>query len=260
MVVDPKVVDLTHYVAADEIGSDYKPLGKDGCTATLLSKTKRSSRNLALPRVARGILRPSAESTATLHAPVRKVGVRAPSPAWLNCLRFGANINFVGQAMLKSTPPGALGVSSGGKVSYLLRVRREAGLSRSDLSAVRYVYYLSVDPISHSAVGVTGVMAVTKRRGLRRRSRLPTGTSRAYPLVLQIFREIDSPLIPRSLQKLALDARNITSTALEELAEHEDWLESNAMHSINGYLYENNPVRCVNAHTSLDGSDCAEDS
>ncbi|KAI0558035.1 Cupredoxin [Gracilaria domingensis] len=201
VVVHPEDVDVTHYIAADEIDWDYAPPGRD------------------------------------------RAADSAPSPAWLvlYCI-LSTNINFVGLELLNSTSAGALAVSLGRKVTYLFRVRREAGPSRSDLSAVPYVYYSSVDPISHTAACLTGVIAVTKRGRLRGRSRLPKGTRRAYPLFLQIFRENDSPLIRRSLQKFALNAGNATLTLLEQLAEDEDWLESNAMHSINGYLYGNNPL------------------
>ncbi|KAI0559995.1 Cupredoxin [Gracilaria domingensis] len=259
VVVDPEDVDVTHYIAADEIDWDYAPLGRDGCTgdpfgeddqvftepgpvtpgSRYIKAVYREYRDATFSRLKGGGKRSfSGVVGPLLHFEVGEV-VRI---VFQNNLRFSTNINFVGLELLNSTSAGALAVSPGDRVTYLFRVRREAGPSRSDLSAVPYVYYSSVDPISHTAAGLTGVIAVTKRGRLRRRSRLPKGTRRAYPLLLQIFRENDSPLIRRSLQKFALNAGNATSALLEELAEDEDWLESNAMHSINGYLYGNNPL------------------
>lgn len=254
--LDSDDVDMTHYIAADEIDWDYTPLGKDGCTGApfgegekvftepgpftpgsrYIKAVYREYRDSSFSRLKGNGKRSFAGVVGPLlHFEVGEV-VRI---VFQNNLRFGANINFVGLDMLNSSMSA---VSPGDKVTYIFRVRREAGPSKSDLSAVPYVYYSSVDPIAHTAAGLTGVIAVTRRGGLQKARRLPKGTSRAYPLLLNIFRENESPLIRRSIRNFALESSNITTTVLEELGEDGDWLERNAMHSINGYLYGNNPL------------------
>lgn len=125
--------------------------------------------------------------------------------------------------LLFSSATAASDVTRGDKVTYTFRVRRERGPSRSGLSAMTYVYYSSADPTAHTAAGLTGMIAVTKRGGLRRAGRLRKGTSRAYALLLNIVRENDLAMIRRSLRKYALEPGNITTSVLEELSEDEDW-------------------------------------
>lgn len=254
---------VAHYIAAEEIDWDYAALGKHGCTGEAFGEEEDvfTQPGPLTPgsRYVKAVYREYNDSSFNLSKRCIKPGedgmhfsgVAGPllhfqvgeivRIVFRNKLHFTANINFAGLELLHSSNE-SLGVPPGGQVTYLLKVGEEAGPSRWDLSAVPYVYYSSVDSIAHTNAGLTGVIAVTRRNGLRHRSRLPKGTTAAYPLMLNIFRENGSPLIDKSLAKHAMNPRRINNTVLEQLNEDEDWLESNAMHSINGYLYGNNPV------------------
>lgn len=249
---------MTHFIAAEEVDWDYTPLGEDGCSGEKFSDEQevftapgpfqsgsryvkamyREYQDSSFAAVKAGADTPFSGIVGPLmHFQVGET-VRI---VFKNRLSFACNIHFVGLQLLndnKSTervPPQQ-------QVDYILHVPEEAGPSRNDLSSIPYVYYSSVDSIGHTAAGLTGVIAVTGRGELKMPSRLPVGASRTVALLFNIFRENESPLLRKSLRKYAQDSESITDEVLSELYEDEDWLESNAMHSMNGYLYGNNPL------------------
>lgn len=250
-------INVTHYIAADEVTWDYTPLNEDGCSGEAFGEDEKvfTEPGEATPgsRYVKAMYREYEDGQFARVKGGQKPtfsGVVGPllhfevgevvQIVFKNKLGFSANINFIGLELVWSSSTSQ--VEPGNVAIYILRVRSEAGPSVSDLSSVPYVYYSSVDPIAHTAAGLTGVIAITRTDGLEKETRLPVGTTAAYPLLLNIFRENESPLIKKSLAMFALDPESITDETLTELSEDEDWLESNAMHSINGYLFGNNPA------------------
>jgi hephaestin len=156
-----------------------------------------------------------------------------------NKLSFSANLNIAGLELLDGND---LAVKPGAISSYLLRVPVTAAPGPLDLSSVPMIYYSSVNPGAHTAAGLVGVIGITGKGGLDPESRLPKNTSLALPLAFQIFRENDSPLIARTLQKYASNGPKINDARIKVLQKDDEFVESNAMHSANGYQYCNNPV------------------
>lgn len=251
-------VDVTHFIAAEEMAWDYTPLQKDGCNLKSFGEEEMvftKPGNFTPGSLYRkSVYREYGDGSFTWHKRNRMrsfAGIVGPllhfavgetvKIVFRNKLSFSVNMNMIGLELLDSSSE-TLGVAPGQTVVYTYRVRSEAGPADADLSAVAKVYYSSVDPIRHTHAGLVGTFAVTKRNGLRRNVRIPKGTSEAYPLLLNIFRENESPFIKQSIAMYASRGNEITDNKIEKLQEDEDWLESNAMHSMNGYLYCNNPV------------------
>lgn len=247
---------VTHYIAAEEVAWDYTPLGKDGCNGrpfgvdekvftmpgnfTPGSKYFKAQYREYWGPDFRHLKNHKRDAFAGIVGPLLHFEVgETVKIVFRNKLTFAANINFVGIQLVE----GKLGeVAVGGQATYIYKVRAESGPSKSDPSAVPFLYYSSVDNIAHTAAGLTGVFGITRRNGLRKKSRLPRDTYQAYPLLLNIFRENESPLIEKSLKAFSKMPNRITESKLASLREDEVWLESNAMHSINGFLYCNNPT------------------
>lgn len=249
-------VDVTHYIAAEEINWDYAPKGRDGCPRREFGEDEdvftKAGDFTPGSRYVKAVYREYQDSTFSslknsgrsfsgvtgplLHFEVGEV-VRI---VFRNRLSFAANINIVGLELVDSTSS-SREIAPGAENVYLYHVRYESGPSGGDGSAAPYVYYSSVDSIAHTAAGLTGGIGVVKRGNLDKTTRLPVGVAVAYPLQLNIFRENESPLIMESLKRFALSPESISDEIIEALNEDDDWLESNAMHSINGYLYGNNP-------------------
>lgn len=153
---------------------------------------------------------------------------------------FAVDLNIVGLVREDHSCAPDAGVELGEEAVYEWTVPESSGPGRNDLSSIAYVYYSSVDSITHTHAGLAGVVSVTNRGGLNRGTRVPKGSDMIVPLLFNIFRENASPLLTESLKKFATG--NTTADELEDLEGDDDWLESNAMHAANGYLYCNNPL------------------
>lgn len=249
---------MTHYIAADEVEWDYTPLGRDGCSGEEFGDAEMvfTAQGSFKPgsRYVKAVYREYQDSsfkTLVERGDTSFAGVVGPLMhfeagemiriVFRNRLSFDCNMHFVGLHLISSSL-GTPAVPPQRQTTYLLRVPSESAPSSRDLSSVPYVYFSSVDSIAHTAAGLTGIVAVTERGKLKKPSRLPEGTSRTIPLLFNIFRENESPLLMRSMIKYAQVPNKLTAKQLEELMEDEDWLESNTMHSMNGYMYGNSPL------------------
>lgn len=149
---------------------------------------------------------------------------------------FHCNLNLVGFELIGDTLD-TTGIAPGEETTYLFRAPKYISTSANDLSSVAYVYYSSVNPISHTAAGLVGVAAVTKPGMLDQNRMMPIGVGKTVPWLMNIFNENDSPHLIQSVKRFATNNNAIDSEVLQKYMEDEEWMEGNTMHSVNGYLY-----------------------
>jgi Multicopper oxidase len=253
----PKV-NVTYYIGADEVEWDYAASGKNLCSGEVFSDAEKVFTAAGPNRPGSRYVKAkySAYEDSTFAA--RKTdnigqfsGIVGPllhfevgdtfNVVFRNNLSFAANLNFHGlQILATSLAKFDDGVAPGAEASYTWTVPAWAGPGPRDSNSTAYVYYSSVDPVAHAHAGLTGVVSVTPRGGLNRATGLPKDREVVVPLLFNIFRENDSPLIQKSLAKFANGS--VSDTELAALRNDVAWLESNAMHSANGFSYCNNPM------------------
>jgi hephaestin len=246
-----------HYVAAEEIEWDYAESGRDKCTHEPLDDDAKVF-------TAPGKCRPGSKYIKAVYREyedgfftTRKEKAYPPDFDSLagplfhfevgdivriefrNKLRFAANIKIAGLELLSPNVSNKA-VAPGSELTYIWRVPDSAGPSRADVSSVPYVYFSSVEPVSHVNAGLAGVIAIASIGGLESHKNHPVDIPEAYPLLFNVFRENLSPLIEDSIERYA--EGDCSQTDLTGLTENEKWIESNAMHSINGFSFCNNPV------------------
>lgn len=244
-----------HYIAAEEVEWDYAKAGMNKCTGEDFGEEENVFVEAGKQTPGSKYVKARYTEYEGSDFETRKVttigdfaGIAGPvlhfevgdnvKIVFRNNLSFAANLNIVGLECLTSCTIGEE-VEPGSEVTYTWTVPESAGPAANDLSSVAYVYYSSVDSIAHAHAGLVGVVSVTARGGLDREKNVPKDRKAVVPLIFNIFRENASPLMTKSLAKYATG--NVTDEDLAELEEDDDWLESNAMHAANGYLYCNNP-------------------
>lgn len=240
------------YIAAEEVDWDYTPLGVDGCTGEQFGPEEQvftaAGNFLSGSRYVKAVYREYEDEdfTSAKAVDTNLTGINGPllhfeagetvEIVFKNMVSFPCNLHILGLTLVGSTL-GTSEVLPGMQTTYVFRVAANVSPSKHDLSSVPYVYYSSVDPIAHTAAGLVGVVAVTRKGQLDFKTRLPKHVSRTVPWLMNVFRENQSPLIMKSLRKFGQNLEPVTKEKLEELSEDEEWIESNAMHSVNGFLY-----------------------
>lgn len=123
-------------------------------------------------------------------------------------------------------------VAPGGTHTYIWAVPERAGPGPMDGSTVLWMYHSHTDEIRDTYSGLIGPLIVTAR-GKAREDGSPKDVDREFINVFHIYDENESWHIAANMNK----ATNPGSIDTED----EGFVESNLMHSINGYLYGNVP-------------------
>jgi Multicopper oxidase len=254
----PSKPGLTYYIAADEVEWEYAASGKNACSGDRFgdvenvfmaagpdrpgSRYVKAKYNAYKDASFRGRESRGSTQFSGIVGPLLHVEVGdTVTVLFRNNLPFAANLNIVGlQAVNTSLANFGDGVAPGAEASYTWAVPDTSGPGPEDMSSVSYVYYSSVDPIAHAHAGLTGAISVAARGGLDRKTGIPKDVDIVVPLLFNIFREDDSPFITQSLDKFATG--NVSEADLVLLRGDDGWVESNAMHSANGFMYCNNPL------------------
>jgi Multicopper oxidase len=254
----PPNVNVTYFIGADEVEWDYAASGKNLCSGEVFGDAEKVFTAAGPNRPGSRYVKAQYSTYEDATFAARKTdsngafsGIVGPllhfevgdtfNVVFRNNLSFAANLNFHGlQILATSLAKFGDGVAPGAEATYTWTVPAWAGPGPKDNNSTAYVYYSSVDPIGHAHAGLTGVVSVTGRGSLNRATSLPKDREVVVPLLLNIFRENDSPLIQKSLAKFANGS--VSDAELAALRNDIDWLESNAMHSANGFSYCNNPM------------------
>jgi FtsP/CotA-like multicopper oxidase with cupredoxin domain len=126
-------------------------------------------------------------------------------------------------------------VPAGGNHTYVWQVPERAGPGPSDGSSVMWMYHSHTDEVADTYAGLMGPMVVT-RRGMARPDGSPKDVYREFFELYSVMDENKSPLIEASAEKFETPPFVPVDQADEEFG------ESNLMHSINGYVFGNQPV------------------
>lgn len=121
-----------------------------------------------------------------------------------------------------------------GEHTYNWEVPERAGPAKMDGSSALWMYHSHADEIGDVYAGLSGFIVVTAE-GKAKEDGSPEDVDREVFSLFEVSDENSSPLIDANLKKFKGKVD----------VEDEDFVESNLMHGVNGYLYGNGPVVTV---------------
>ena len=124
-------------------------------------------------------------------------------------------------------------VRTGGRHTYTWEVPQRAGPGPSDSSSVMWMYHSHVDEVADTYAGLMGAIEIT-RAGMARPDGSPKDVDREVFELFSVMSENSSPFIETNLHRFA----GKPYPPLDD----DDFVESNLMHSINGYVFGNQPM------------------
>jgi FtsP/CotA-like multicopper oxidase with cupredoxin domain len=125
-------------------------------------------------------------------------------------------------------------------VTYTWQVPERAGPGPMDPSSVLWMYHGHVDEPADTNAGLIGPMIITKR-GMARSDGSPKDVDREFVTLYTVFDENSSLYLDDNIQQLT-DAPDTVDPS------DEGFVESNLMHSINGYVFGNLPLDTMTIH------------
>ena len=128
-------------------------------------------------------------------------------------------------------------VEPGGTHTYTWKIPERAGPGPMDPSSVMWMYHSHVDESEDTNSGLIGPIVVTAR-GMARADGSPRDVDREFINMFTVFDENHSHYLDQNIA--TIPERVITDD--EELKADEGFVESNLMHTINGYVYGNMPM------------------
>lgn len=131
-------------------------------------------------------------------------------------------------------------VAPGGTITYVWEVPERAGPGPMDPSSVLWMYHGHVDEPADTNAGLIGPMIVTQR-GMARPDGSPKDVDRQFVTLFTVFDENASLYLDDNIQMFAGNPGSVD-------AEDDDFVESNLMHSVNGYVFGNLPLEMMTMH------------
>ncbi|MBI1201901.1 MAG: multicopper oxidase domain-containing protein [Rhodopseudomonas sp.] len=125
-------------------------------------------------------------------------------------------------------------VAAGATYTYEWRVPPRAGPGPSDPSSVVWPYHSHVNSVRDTNSGLVGAIIVT-RVGKARVDGSPADVDREFVTLFNIFDENQSWYLDDNTAELPADPASFDR-------KNTDFIESNHMHAINGYLFGNMPM------------------
>ena len=132
-----------------------------------------------------------------------------------------------------SSDKGGDSVAPGETFVYHWDVPERAGPGPMDGSSVLWMYHGHVDEVTDVEAGLAGAIVVTKK-GMARPDGTPSDVDREFVTLFQVMDENVSPFLDVNIQEHA----GLPQTVKKD---DPDFQESNKKHSINGYLFGNQP-------------------
>jgi FtsP/CotA-like multicopper oxidase with cupredoxin domain len=123
-------------------------------------------------------------------------------------------------------------VKSGATHTYHWQVPERAGPGPADPSSIAWTYHSHVDAVKDSNTGLVGAILITAK-GQARPDGSPKDVDREFITLFNVFDENQSWLLDASIAKFA-DPDKVD-------LEDENFVESNLMHAINGFVFGNLP-------------------
>jgi len=129
------------------------------------------------------------------------------------------------------------GVPKGHTHVYTWKVPERAGPGPGDGSSVMWMYHSHTNEISDTYAGLMGPMEIT-RRGMANPDGSPKDVDKEVFMLFSVMNENLSPYIDANVRRFARKPY----PPVRRLADDDDFNESNLKHSINGYLFGNQPM------------------
>ncbi|XP_067898713.1 ceruloplasmin [Heterodontus francisci] len=136
-------------------------------------------------------------------------------------------LKFVGQ------PVRSPHVHPGHTFIYEWKIPKDFGPSENDPNCLTWLYYSAVDPIKDSSSGLVGPLIVCKKNTLNVLGK-QKNVDKEFYLLATVFDENLSWYLDDNINRFTTKPKAVDK-------EDEDFQESNKMHSINGYMYGNQP-------------------
>jgi len=124
-------------------------------------------------------------------------------------------------------------VPTGGRHTYVWEVPERAGPGPGDGSSVMWMYHSHTDEVADTYAGLMGPMEITAQ-GMARPDGGPKDVDREFFELFSVMNENNSPFLHENLRRFA--------QAPYPNPDDEEFQESNLMHSINGYVFGNQPL------------------
>ena len=190
------------------------------------------------------VKRPAAEQYLGLLGPVIRAEVGdSIRVVFRNTCPFGASIHPHGVIYTKSGEGAPYNdgtgsadklddaVPTGGTYTYLWQVPDRAGPGPHDGSSVIWMYHSHTDEVADTYAGLMGPMVITAR-GMARPDGTPNDVDTERFVMFSVMNENNSPLLDHNEQRFETPYQ----------APDEEFEESNLMHTINGYVFGNQPM------------------
>lgn len=254
--------ERTHFIAIEEVDWDYAPLGLDNMTGGPFGEEARAYVERSADRIGRvyrkALYREYTDATFTTPRPRPE--------AWAHLGTLGpvihAEVGDTIRVVLKNnashpyslhahgvfygkdsegTPydDGTSGaekaddaVAPGGTHAYVWHVPARAGPGPGDPSSLAWLYHSHTDEPRDTNSGLVGAIIVTGA-GLADPNGAPKDVDREFVTLFTVFDENASWYLDRNIARFA------DSDAVDP--EAEAFIESNLMHTINGYVFGNLP-------------------
>ena len=256
-------VTRTYYISADKVVWDYAPQGTNEITGKPFDDVADTYVKSGPGRIGsryvkclyRGytdatfghrIKRPADEKYLGLLGPVIRAEVGDTiKVVFRNTCPFPASVHPHGVFYAKNSEgapynDGTHGankaddaVPTSGTHTYVWDVPPRAGPGPDDGSSVMWMYHSHTDEVSDTYAGLMGPMEIT-RRGMARPDGSPTDVDREVFALFSVMNENSSPFLDENVHRFAQPPFPDP--------DDEDFEESNLMHSINGYVFGNQPM------------------
>ena len=253
----------TYYISADQVVWDYAPLGTNEITGEPFDEVADTYVKNGPGRIGskyekclyRGYSDGSFTHRVSRPADERYLGLLGPvihaevgdtiKVVFRNTCPFPASVHPHGVFYAKSSEgapynDGTHGsnkdddaVPTGGTHTYTWRVPPRAGPGPDDGSSVMWMYHSHTDEVSDTYAGLMGPMEIT-RRGMARPDGSPKDVDREVFTLFSVMNENQSPFLDANIERFAQPPAPDP--------DDEDFQESNLMHSINGYVFGNQPM------------------
>lgn len=253
----------TFYIAADEVAWDYAPQHRNRITGHAFGERENVFVKRGADRIGsvyhKSVYRQYTDATFTKLVPRGRawahLGFLGPTlhaevgdtirVVFKNNTRYAASIHPHGVFYEKSAEgaPYADGTSGRDKAddsvrthkthTYVWKVPERAGPAGHDDSSVAWMYHGHVAEVADTYSGLMGTIVVT-RAGEARPDGTPKDVDREFVSTYWVVDENQSRYLARNVRRYA---RRPSSVDVDD----DGFVESNLMHSINGYVYGNGP-------------------
>jgi hephaestin len=256
-------VTRTYYIAADQVVWDYAPKGLNEITGkpfddvadTYVKSGQGRIGSKYLKCVYHGYTDPSFQQLQTRPTDQQYLGLLGPviraevgdtiKVVFRNNCPFPASVHPHGVLYEKNGEgapynDGTSGadkaddaVPTRGAHTYTWQVPDRAGPGPDDGSSVMWMYHSHTDEIGDTYSGLMGPIEITAR-GMARPDGSPKDVDREFFALFSVMNENASPYLQQNVERFAKKPFPHD--------DDEDFEESNLMHSVNGYVFGNQPM------------------